>query len=202
MPRRPSVPSLDAVTVGKAKVSVGPKLGDLFGRGPVRVGDKCGTATVTSVSGPEPKVREAAAKMSGRPWGRFVEGDERRVVMAFSIPPRTLSANASRSGVWQVKAKAAREHRAVATDAAADAVGAIGLARPWAKATLRACWYCRTRNHPDDDNATARAKNLRDGLIDGGLIEGDDPARLRQLPAMFRVDRENPRLELTIERAR
>lgn len=178
----------------------GRPLGDLLPKGTLRPGDRIGTATVLSVSGPDAKARERQAKAEGKPWGRFVAGDENRVVMAFSLPPRTLWPN-GRPNHFK-RAKVVKEHREEACRTAADAMRAAGVTDgPWEKATLLAAFYWPNLQRRDEDGAAASLKSYRDGLVDAALLRDDSTAHLKNLPPRFDIDRKDPRVELIVERA-
>ena len=125
--------------------------------------------------------------------------DEETVTIILELPNRVLSPNcpcASFRGRMQ-KASAAKRYRRLAK-AAAEAEGvATG---PWMKATIQATFYHKQERRRDDDNYTAMLKPAKDGLVDSGLLFDDDSKHLTTLPVTFRIDRECPRVELTVTR--
>jgi len=108
------------------------------------------------------------------------------------LPPKSLSPN-SRSH-WRAKARDTSNYRKVA---AYRVVLALGGQRPlWQSATILAQFYHAQARRRDDDNLIASLKSARDGLVDAGLLADD--VGLTTLPIRRGIDRNNPRVELTI----
>jgi len=59
-------------------------------------------------------------------------------------------------------------------------------------------WYCKNRRK-DKDNIMARAKFILDGLVNAGVIENDGWAQVGNIFHMFKVDKNNPRVEIEIK---
>lgn len=51
----------------------------------------------------------------------------------------------------------------------------------------------------DHDNVAAGKKFILDGLVEAGIIKNDSPAFVRDMTDRFRVSREMPRIEVTLE---
>lgn len=167
----------------------------------LKPGDKVGHATVLSVARaklPALAGERKKAADSGEVWGRYVGGDGRTVVLAFSLPPRLLWPN-GRPNPFQ-KARSVKAHRQVAYEAAASAMGTLGIAGGWEKATAAAAFHFPDLRRRDGDGASASLKAYFDGITDSGLWADDSTRHLTHLPATFDVDRDCPRLELTIRR--
>jgi hypothetical protein len=115
------------------------------------------------------------------------------ITIILPLPARKLSPNARTH--WAEKAKLTRSARKVAYFAALEA---LNLRRPpgWLKARLEVRAFFKTRNFPDPDNLTASMKSSIDGIADAGIIV-NDRALWPERP-VFRVDKMNPRVELTI----
>jgi hypothetical protein len=132
-------------------------------------------------------------------WGYVLHAEASRVVLAFSLPARTLWPNARVH--YMARARAVREHRDRARNFAEMACWCGSITEPWKAATFAAAFFWPDLKRRDGDNACAALKAYQDGLVDGGLLAGDSTDVLRHLPASFDVDRKNPRVELTIERS-
>ena len=81
---------------------------------------------------------------------------------------------------------------------AAEAVGVES--GPWARATVAAVFFHSQKRKRDDVNHLAMLKPAYDGLVDAGLLAGDDSERLTTLSPTFRIDRKHPRVEITVTR--
>ena len=114
------------------------------------------------------------------------------MTITLPLPPRELSPN-SRCH-WAQKAAWVKRYRARTWAAARIAMD--GDPPRWERATVQIRWIGHTRMHPDPDNALARCKALFDGLTDAGVFADD--RGLTHLPVLFAVDRNNPRIEVTI----
>ena len=117
------------------------------------------------------------------------------VLITLPLPPKGLYPNDRLH--WRPKAKITAAYR--------KAVGLIAVStggwdEPWEKATIRATFYCKTNKRRDDVNFLAALKAAYDGLVDSGLLEDDDSEHLTTLPCSFAIDKDNPRVELVVER--
>jgi hypothetical protein len=121
------------------------------------------------------------------------------VTIILPLPPRVLSPNcmiASIGGRFQ-KAAAAKKYRRLACEAVqAEQIESA----PWESATIRADFYRKTKRRRDPDNDIASLKAAYDGIVDAGLLPDDDYAHLCRLPPSTDIDREYPRVVLTIMR--
>lgn len=64
-------------------------------------------------------------------------------------------------------------------------------------ATFSFVWYCRNRRK-DPDNIMSGQKYVFDGLQECGLLENDGWKEIAGITHEFRVDKHNPRVEITI----
>lgn len=115
------------------------------------------------------------------------------------LPDKILSPNnppASLGGRMK-KAAAAKRYRLVAKHMALAECVESG---PWQKATIQAHFVHKTRRRRDDVNSLAMLKPAYDGIVDSGLLVDDDSAHLTTLPATYGIDKESPRVELTLTR--
>ena len=69
---------------------------------------------------------------------------------------------------------------------------------PMEKVDLTFIWYCKNRRK-DKDNIIVGQKFVIDGLVEAGIIENDGWKQIGTLLHQFRVDKENPRVEVIIE---
>ena len=165
-----------------------------------RPGDRVGHATILANSGAKlPGKSGKRSAKSAPPWGRVVSAEPGKVVLAFSLPAKELWSNGDK-GAWRKKAKATKDHVAVARNAAEDAIKAAGGGFPWERAEAREVYYWPTCAHRDVRNAEGAMKATWDGLVRGGLLVDDSAAHLAHLPSVFEVDRKNPRIEVTVRR--
>lgn len=116
------------------------------------------------------------------------EGDA--LVVTLPLPPKALSPNARVH--WSVKARAVAAYRELA-EMAARSEGPLSM---WEGATMQPTFYWPDARARDDDNAAAALKSARDGIAKAGLVRDD--LLIRALPAVFKVDRARPRVEITL----
>lgn len=115
------------------------------------------------------------------------------------LPPAVLSPNrpgGSRGGRF-ARAAAAKKYKRLAHEAAEQAQISTG---PWERATVAAKFFHKQARRRDDVNHLAMLKAAYDGIVAAGLLVDDDAAHLTTLPAAFDIDRDAPRVELTITR--
>ena len=117
------------------------------------------------------------------------------ITIVLPLPSPVLSPNPRPH--WRLKAKVTKKHRNDAWLAAL--VELDGQPRPlWEQAKISAVWFRKTdlpQYSMDQDNATARLKSYCDGL-QGSILEND--RGLEWATHEFRVDKTDPRIELTI----
>ena len=121
------------------------------------------------------------------------------VTIILPLPPACLSPNrptGSRGGRFK-RAAASKRYRRLACEAALAQGIETG---PWERATVRACFCHFQHRRRDDVNHLSMLKPAYDGLVDAGLLVDDDADHLTTMPASFAVNREFPRVELTVER--
>lgn len=59
-------------------------------------------------------------------------------------------------------------------------------------------WYCKNRRK-DKDNIMAGTKFILDGLVMAGVIENDGWRHVGSISHDFKVDRDNPRIEVKLK---
>lgn len=112
------------------------------------------------------------------------------------LPDRALHPNArfqTRNGAMHK----ARKVAAYRTHAAQEAAVACGFKPPrWEKAAVQAVFYFKDSRRRDKDGALSSIKAALDGLQDAEIVVND--SGITPLPPIMNVDREHPRVELTI----
>lgn len=113
------------------------------------------------------------------------------------IPSAALSPN-SRSH-WRVKHAASKSIKKVTVNSVQVALSLLheipeGL--PWHEVELQATYYHNCKRRRDPDNLVALLKYPIDGLVVSGLLVDDDQITLK--PVQRLIDKDNPRLELTV----
>lgn len=112
--------------------------------------------------------------------------------LTLPLPAKELSPNARVH--WAKKAKAAKSQRMGAQIRAM--LAANGRTPCWTRAQTRAVFYFPTNRRRDMDNAQAALKAAWDGIADAGVIAND--SGLVHLPPEMRIDKANPRVEISI----
>lgn len=64
-------------------------------------------------------------------------------------------------------------------------------------ATVQATFYHKDKRRRDGDNLLAMLKPVWDGMVDAGVFVDD--SGLTHLPVVKLVDKDNPRVEITVE---
>jgi len=69
------------------------------------------------------------------------------------------------------------------------------------RVAVKITWYCKDRRQ-DPDNIASGEKFLLDGLVKAGKLENDGWKQINSLSHFFEVDKDNPRIEVELERVR
>jgi len=126
---------------------------------------------------------------------------EETAVIILKLPPACLSPNRppfTRGGRF-AKAAATKKQRDEARKAIIDARIESG---PWDKVEVKAVFYHKVNRRRDGSNFNAMLKGCFDGLIDGGIAIDDNHTCWTTMPPEFRIDKENPRVEVTVTRVK
>jgi Holliday junction resolvase RusA-like endonuclease len=109
-------------------------------------------------------------------------------------PPNPILSPNSRSH-WATKMRQTRAHRLLA---AFKTRSIIGREKPhgWLTARCQVTAYHTTTRRRDGDNLLNTCKAYFDGIADTGVIAND--SGLIHHPCIFKIDRQNPRIEITI----
>jgi crossover junction endodeoxyribonuclease RusA len=116
------------------------------------------------------------------------------ITITLPLPPKELSPNARVH--WAKKAGTTKKARALAWGEARALGWPNRKLLPWLRAQTQAVFYFPTERDRDQDNAAASLKPYWDGIADAGVVLSD--AGLVHLPPRLLVDRERPRVELTL----
>lgn len=108
-------------------------------------------------------------------------------------PNKPVWSHGGRMKRWRIT----KENRKLACGAVKDAEIETG---PWKKAEAQATFFHRQRRRRDGKHFNGMLKGYIDGVIDAGLVVDDDAKHWATLPPLFEIDKENPRVELTITR--
>lgn len=121
------------------------------------------------------------------------------VYIVLPLPARVLSPNCPPGSIGGriKKAAAAKKLRKLSRRAAAAAGIESG---PWKLASASATFYHKQKRRRDTDNYMAMLKPAYDGLVDAGLLFDDDWVHLKREEPRFEIDKDNPRVELTVTR--
>ncbi len=121
------------------------------------------------------------------------------VLVILALPNRILSPNAhigSLRGRF-MKAAATKKYRRLAKEAT---LGERVDSAPWQKAVVTPVFFHARKGRRDDDNFVGSLKAVYDGIVDAGLLPDDDSEHMTKMPPKFLVDKENPRVEITVTR--
>ena len=116
------------------------------------------------------------------------------------LPPYVLSPNcqAGSRGACMKKAQASKRYKRLAREATRAEAIETG---PWKKVVATAIFFHKIVRRRDGVNHNAMLKAAHDGMIDAGLVVDDDSKHWTTEPPDFQIDREYPRVEITVERA-
>lgn len=66
------------------------------------------------------------------------------------------------------------------------------------KINLEIIWYCKNKRK-DKDNISVGQKFILDGLVQAGVIENDGWKQIGDIKHRFKIDKNNPRVEVRIK---
>jgi crossover junction endodeoxyribonuclease RusA len=73
---------------------------------------------------------------------------------------------------------------------------------PWSFVVVYPTFYHATKRRRDEDNHQGMLKAAYDGIVDAGLVDDDDSKHMSKQPPVFVIDKNTPRVELSIARGR
>jgi len=121
------------------------------------------------------------------------------LTIVLPIPNKVLSPNCMTGSIGgrMMKAQAAKKCRRLAK----EAVEAEDICtRPWKFVDVSPYYFHKDKRRRDEDNFQAMLKGTYDGIVDAGLVLDDDSLHMHKHTPTFLVDKENPRVEIVIER--
>ena len=71
---------------------------------------------------------------------------------------------------------------------------------PWSRVLIKVKFFYGTERRRDQDNAMFSLKAMYDGIVDSGLVADDTPEYMQRHIPVLSIDRDFPRVEITIER--
>lgn len=117
------------------------------------------------------------------------------MTITLPLPDKRLSPNAR--GHWRVKAKATKSARQLARLLAGKDINSYDWWTDPAKIrSYSLAFFWPDARRRDDDNAAASCKAYRDGIADALGI--DDHKLIMATTPSFSIDRQNPRVEITL----
>ena len=117
------------------------------------------------------------------------------ITLVLPLPHNCLSPNARIH--WTVKAGVTKKARRLAR----QAVEAEDICtKPWQKVKAQETFFYNVCRNRDERNAVAMLKAYYDGEVDAGLIEDDNYQILTHGQPTFEIDRNDPRVEITISK--
>ena len=115
------------------------------------------------------------------------------ITIILPLPPAELNPNAAPH--LMTKRRAARKYKEFAWGVTLEMLGRRPAPK-WKRATQQATFYHAAIRQRDGDNANASLKHATDGIACAGIVEND--SGITHLPAVFKIDRENPRVEIVV----
>ena len=111
------------------------------------------------------------------------------------LPDSILSGHANFSSKWKIISLTKKLR------GQAKLIGIAGMNRrkPFAKARVSYAFYVKDNRKRDAENMRHCCKAIVDGLVEGGVMAGDHWQVLESGPATVEIDKNNPRVEITIE---
>ena len=122
-----------------------------------------------------------------------------QVTIVFRLPGGILSPNNPPGSIGSrfAKAAAAKKYRQLVKETVEAECIETG---PWQKVEVDVVFFFAVKRRRDEDNAMGSLKAAYDGIVDAGLVVDDDYEHMRRNIPEFLIDREHPRVMLTIKR--
>ena len=118
-----------------------------------------------------------------------------KIVIPGELPDlNTIIAESKRGrGKWQPYNEMKQEHTNIVAWIAKSEIK-----KQLKKIDLTITWICKNRRK-DKDNIMAGTKFILDGLVAAGVIENDGWKQIGDIKHKFRVDKDNPRVEVVLK---
>jgi|TARA_X000001036_G_C20297514_1_gene650955 hypothetical protein len=121
------------------------------------------------------------------------------IIVTLPIPSPKLSRNytpISKQGIGMVR-NLIKRHKILAI----DEIDKLNIyTKPWEKVETQETYYFKTNRRRDIRNAEALCKAYYDGFVEAGLMADDNHNILTHLPTKLDVDKDNPRVEIMLNR--
>ena len=125
------------------------------------------------------------------------DGETMKVVLPLPNPVLSPNRPCGSAGGRMKRAAASRRYRKLAYQSAlAESLEST----PWAKAEGKAVFFHKQDRRRDGPNYNAMLKAAIDGIVDAGIITDDDYRSFSLLPPDFRIDKDFPRVEISLRR--
>ncbi len=121
------------------------------------------------------------------------------ITIILPIPNQLLQPNCmiGSLGGRLAKSSAVKKQRRLAKEAIEDAEVET---MPWPRVMISVEFYHKDKRRRDTDNADGSLKSAYDGIVDSGIVQDDAPEYMTRSEPSFHVDREFPRVEITLVR--
>lgn len=114
--------------------------------------------------------------------------------LVLDIPRPAMTANDQRRWHWTKVRKAKAQMQTLVWVAAKQA----RIAPYTVPVAVRVCWYTPNAIRRDTDALGPFLKAAQDGLVQAGVVVDDDSRHIRSATTVIDMDRERPRIEITI----
>ena len=121
------------------------------------------------------------------------------IIVTLPIPSPKLSRNytpISKQGIGMVR-NLIKRHKILAI----DEIDKLNIyTKPWEKVETQETYYFKTNRRRDIRNAEALCKAYYDGFVEAGVLADVNLIILSLLPTKLDVDKDNPRVEIMLNR--
>ena len=121
---------------------------------------------------------------------------DKTITIKLPLPPRDLSPNARVH--WGRRHRHSKAYRALARLAALEGTMDTPMGLDWSRAEVATIFYHRDKRKRDQDNLIAMMKSAYDGIAD--FLNVDDVGWMH-VRIERRIDRNDPRVEVTLTKA-
>jgi len=121
------------------------------------------------------------------------------ITIVLPLPVKVLQPNCAIGsfGGRMMKASASKRYRRLAREAVEEErVETV----PWSRVSVEVTFFHSSTRRRDVDNAVSSMKSAYDGIVDSGIVPDDDYLHMERAMPIFFIDKNHPRVELTITR--
>ena len=125
---------------------------------------------------------------------------DERIWIVLPLPTRVLSPNCRKytRRLQYMHRQAAQKQKRMTVEAI-EARGCRGL--NWDKCRVSVKAYFKNKRSRDEDNFMGSLKHMYDGIVAAGVVPDDNRRHMiRELPDLENLDKDAPRMEITITR--